>query len=779
MGSTVRALLVAHCNLHENSGIHVLSLATALGRRGHDCTILVRDPVQDAAAGTEAGVVISDHEAARRGALRFDLRPPDLIHAWSPREHVRGLVQSLHRLTAAPFIVHMEDNEEQIIAENFNALPYEQFKDLPDRVLQRVIPFTMSHPRHYRNFLDQASGYSCLIKSLMDFKPKHVPGVVFWAGYDEKLLPSGQAFDRSARQRFGLDQNDIVLLYSGNIHRLTRPEIQNLYVAVALLRRRGYPVKLLKTGYNEVPVGLPHHEIDEFVIDLGFVSRDEIRTLLAIADILVQPGTSNPFNDYRFPAKLADYLASGKPVVLPRTNIGLELRDEDTALLLSTGTSREIADKVERLIKDPELGKQIGARSQAFARERLSWAAAAETLESFYQQVAANAAMARKPVTGAKESPATVTGPDVPAAAPRGTSSMTEIPQTWDAVGADFRWLAEPLVKIVGFWTWTDGWSRTQDLTRQAELAKAHGFYGFCHDYHPVQSQALLAADGASFPFCIAWRAAAQSADGTGADQRYEEIACLAPFLANDRYIRVDGAPLLLVHDAHALADPLRAIARWRTVFARRGIARVVFAMVGSIGSGDPRSHGFDAAVEFPFASLLPPAESRESGGGTEDASAMPEDYIDMVLGSLHQPTAGYVRFRGVVLGDEGREPERKAFLRNRSPKAFAEWLRFAVREALVQADQREPLIFVSGWYENNGRSNGTQRPGSAYLTATADALCQGIVDHILGPKPETLRAFAARFDRPLATRTAGDPTRTDRPGEDDDLCAPGASKTA
>ena len=50
--------------------------------------------------------------------------------------------------------------------------------------------------------------------------------------------------------------------------------------------------------------------------------------LLVAADILVQPdGSPGPFNDYRFPSKLPDFFASGRPVVLPKTNIGLYLSE--------------------------------------------------------------------------------------------------------------------------------------------------------------------------------------------------------------------------------------------------------------------------------------------------------------------------------------------------------------------------------------------------------------------------------------------------------------------
>ena len=81
--------------------------------------------------------------------------------------------------------------------------------------------------------------------------------------------------------------------------------------------------------------------------------------LLAAADILVQPGRSNPYNDYRFPSKLPDFLASGRPVVLPRTNIGLHLRDGAEALILERCDAAESSEKVALLAANPELRLNI------------------------------------------------------------------------------------------------------------------------------------------------------------------------------------------------------------------------------------------------------------------------------------------------------------------------------------------------------------------------------------------------------------------------------------
>jgi len=112
--------------------------------------------------------------------------------------------------------------------------------------------------------------------------------------------------------------------------------------------------------------------------------------ILGAADVLVQPGGPSPFNDYRFPSKLPEYLASGRPVVLPRTNVGLELRDGEEALLLERGDAPEIAAAVARLAADPALRARLGEAGRAFALRELRWTTTVDRVQELYREIAAS-----------------------------------------------------------------------------------------------------------------------------------------------------------------------------------------------------------------------------------------------------------------------------------------------------------------------------------------------------------------------------------------------------
>jgi glycosyltransferase involved in cell wall biosynthesis len=154
---------------------------------------------------------------------------------------------------------------------------------------------------------------------------------------------------------------------------------------------------LVRTGWRFIPRSrLPR--LDGGLLDLGWVARAHVPDLLAAADILVQPGSGGEFNDYRFPCKLPEFLASGRPVVLPRTNIGLHLEDRVEAVLLDRGDPDEIVEKVAFLADNPTLRTEIGERSRAFALRELRWSTNVRLIIELYDSLATLATSPRNPL---------------------------------------------------------------------------------------------------------------------------------------------------------------------------------------------------------------------------------------------------------------------------------------------------------------------------------------------------------------------------------------------
>lgn len=380
----MNVLLIATSEFAGNSALHTLSVARFLQSRGVECAVSYRSDEHNVRPRGNWPFRVCDHgETMHNGVLYPDGRGPDLIHTWTPREHVRKLTERMVERYGCPYIVHLEDNEEVILADTLGRFSFGELAELPTRIVERVISPYLSHPRNYRSFLEGAAGITALIGGLMEFKLPNAPGVVFWPGFEEGILTA-----KGTRKSFGLPPDGALLVYNGNIHLSNEEEVVSLIEAVRLLNERGTTATLVKTGANHAAFEkLQEAQEEGYLIDLGFVTRGEIHSLLNLADVLVQPGHASAFNDYRFPCKLPEFLATGKPVILPKTNLGLYLQDGENCLLMESGDPEEIADKVELLLRDSDLSAKIGVAGAEFAKQRLSWEKNLEPVLDLYRQV--------------------------------------------------------------------------------------------------------------------------------------------------------------------------------------------------------------------------------------------------------------------------------------------------------------------------------------------------------------------------------------------------------
>ncbi len=370
-----------------NSASQIFSLANELVRRGHDCLVAVPENPDDVGlVGKPEFRPVGYAELVRRKDLFANLRGPDLIHCWTPREIVRRCTAMIRQNLSCPYVVHLEDNEDLLAADALG-IDVDTLLTLPPEELDNRIPLERSHPSRMRRFLEDAAGTTAIVESLLQWAPPNKPSEVIWPGADGGYL-SMTTRDDEFRELFGIAPDDTVITYPGNSHGANRGEVRSLYLAVALLNQRGRRCWLLRLGGDHC--NLLGHEwevVRPFCIEFGARGREAVLRPTAAADLLVQPGRPGRFNNFRLPSKLPDFLASGRPVFLPRANLGLVLRDHEECVLLERGDSLDIAEKVEALIGDPDLSHRIGMGGRAFARRNLSWEQSAKKLEEFYTQV--------------------------------------------------------------------------------------------------------------------------------------------------------------------------------------------------------------------------------------------------------------------------------------------------------------------------------------------------------------------------------------------------------
>lgn len=386
-----RVLFVLPGSFAANNALHVAALANELCAAGHDCAVAVPHDLGTISHHDRPRFRGLTHAAVRADGAFADGQAPDIIHAWTPRENVRQLALALRaRHGEARLVVHLEDNENHLLAQALGCSTA-RLADMTEKELDDAVSADLSHPRRAANFLAAADGVTVIVDRLREFVPKGKPCRTLWPAADARCfgpLPLPVEF-RGLLDRVA---GGTVLFYHGNVHAANAAEMRELYAAVARLNESGQPTTLLRTGLDQVDfLGPFAARAEPHVIALGQILRHRhLPALMALADIFVQPGLPDEFNHYRFPSKLPEFFALGRPVVLPRANLGEHVRHGIDAYVLERADAAGITAAVTELRRDPALRERLGRGAAAFARERFSWRRSASELASFYGSLAAS-----------------------------------------------------------------------------------------------------------------------------------------------------------------------------------------------------------------------------------------------------------------------------------------------------------------------------------------------------------------------------------------------------
>ena len=204
-----------------------------------------------------------------------------------------------------------------------------------------------------------------------------------------------QPVDRDeARRKIGYGPGRL-LLFVGRLERLKGVEVA--IRALALLRDRNHDdVRLLILGEDSkdgdegekdrLKVVAADVGVRDRVDFLGSVAHHELPYFYSAADVCVMPSYSESFGLVGLEAQ-----ASGRPVVGSDVS-GLRsvIRDQVSGYLIAGHDPAEYAERIGRLLEDPELAQQMGRRGRLLA-QRYSWTRTADRLRELFEDVAERA----------------------------------------------------------------------------------------------------------------------------------------------------------------------------------------------------------------------------------------------------------------------------------------------------------------------------------------------------------------------------------------------------
>ncbi|MBZ0072511.1 MAG: glycoside hydrolase family 99-like domain-containing protein [Burkholderiaceae bacterium] len=260
---------------------------------------------------------------------------------------------------------------------------------------------------------------------------------------------------------------------------------------------------------------------------------------------------------------------------------------------------------------------------------------------------------------------------------------------------------------------------------KQVALARGAGIYGFCFYFYWFGGKTLLekplrnilASPQIDHPFCFCWANENWTRRWDGQDdeiliaQSHSEKDAIAfldyinVYFCDDRYIKIDGKPVLIVYHPTIIPQILRIQQLWREHAESLGWPGLYLVAAQTFGHKDPHDFGFDAAVQFP------PHNQRhqfslnhETPGLVRDFKGRIFDYRNMCGHFCDGADLQYKLFRGVTLGwdNTARRGRNATILRNFSLTGYAQWLMSACKATLADSNllDSEKFVFINAWNE-------------------------------------------------------------------------------
>jgi glycosyltransferase involved in cell wall biosynthesis len=206
-----------------------------------------------------------------------------------------------------------------------------------------------------------------------------------------RIIPSGADADfirplskNEARSKLGLPQDVPILGFFGFVHQ----DVDLVIEAIKHVSEKIPSAKALIVGLGS--------KAEQTAIDLGIKDKViiagvkpyvELPDYYAASDVLALPLRNNIFNRARWPNKIGDHLAAGRPTVShPVGDVQHLFKEHNIGLLAREDEPLAFADQVTRLFNDPELARRMGSYARDLAEGEYSWEKLSNRLEEFYEE---------------------------------------------------------------------------------------------------------------------------------------------------------------------------------------------------------------------------------------------------------------------------------------------------------------------------------------------------------------------------------------------------------
>lgn len=286
-------------------------------------------------------------------------------------------------------------------------------------------------------------------------------------------------------------------------------------------------------------------------------------------------------------------------------------------------------------------------------------------------------------------------------------------------------------------------------MVEQAKMAKNYGIYGFNFYYYWFDSKVLmhkpfeilLKHKEIDINFCITWANENWTRRWDGAEHdvliaqnHCEEdsikfIESLYKFFNDERYIRINNKPVLIIYRVDIIPKMKETVDLWRKKVKEAGFDGIYLVCAQTFGIKSPKPYGFDAAMEFPPHTAQSKEITKDIDFLNKEFIGQVYDYNQVVNNAIKSKEPKYKLFRTAMLSwdNTARKQNSSHTFENFSLLKYKQWLSNMVANVYnnKKYDDNEKFVFVNAW---NEWAEGThlepdRKYGYGYLEATHDVI--------------------------------------------------------
>jgi glycosyltransferase involved in cell wall biosynthesis len=385
----MKLIYITH-HTHSRSFARPANLAKRIVKRGHEVTLLcISDKVRFGVRESYSnGVRYVEAPDLLPGKLRTGWCPWDalnrwlwlrknydfdLVHAFETRPVTIHPLQLMLRKKRTPLVIDWIDwwGRGGIIATN-----------RPKWYQLLFGPFETYYEEHFRTMADATTVICSALKQRAEglgVRADSIFKVPIGADTENiPVVPPG-----TFRAVFGLRAEDRIALFSAMDAVM---DVKLVFEAAREVQKELPDFRLVMTGNGDKSLIRQASEagIGNCFTHLGRLPQGAFERALTCADVFLLPLADRIYNWGRWPCKIGDYFAAGRPIV---TNPVGEIREillKHSAGIMTEYTPEAFAEGIARVFREPEMAAEMGRTARRVAETDLAWDGIIDELEKAY-----------------------------------------------------------------------------------------------------------------------------------------------------------------------------------------------------------------------------------------------------------------------------------------------------------------------------------------------------------------------------------------------------------